>query len=218
MNYAVIDLPARPNQPLAYTDKRVPRLPHPLYAWLGLRPAAAQHTAAEHAAFGRCAQRLSVIVEIGVAEGVSAMAMRQTMAPDGTLYLIDPFHLSRLPALNFTKRTARRAVASSRRGKVVWLEQFSSDAAKTWNRPIDLLVIDGDHAESMVQRDWDEWNRFVLPGGLVAFHDARLFEGGWTDSGYGPLRAVNRLFRSSKDPLWKIVEEVDSLVVIRRDL
>jgi predicted O-methyltransferase YrrM len=177
----------------------------------------AQHTSAEHAAFSRCAEGRSVIVEIGVAEGVSALALREAMAPDAKLYLIDPFHLSRIQMLNFTKRTARRAVASSRRGKVIWIEQFSSDAVKTWSRPIELLVIDGDHAELMVQRDWDEWNRFVTPGGVVAFHDARLFKGGWTAPTYGPVRVVNRLFRDKKNHPWRIVEEVDSLVVVRRD-
>jgi predicted O-methyltransferase YrrM len=177
----------------------------------------AQHTAAEHDAFSRCAEGRSFIVEIGVAEGVSALALRERMAPNGTLYLIDPFHLSRVRVLNFIKRTARRLVESSGRAEVVWLQQFSSDAAKTWDRPIDLLVIDGDHSEAGVQKDWDEWSRFVVPGGLVAFHDARLFEGGWTTPDYGPLRLVNRLFRNGTAAAWKIIDEVDSLVIVKRD-
>lgn len=213
----MINLPAEPTEPLVYSDKRVLQFPHPLYAWLGLRPPTAQHTAAEHAALSRCAGGRSVIVEIGVAEGVSALAFREAMAPDGTLYLIDPFHLSRIQMLNFTKRTARRLVASSPRGKVVWRQQFSSEAVRNWNEPIDLLMIDGDHTESMVEKDWDDWSRFVAVGGLVAFHDARLFEGGWTTPGYGPVRVVDRLFRDGKNSNWKIVEEIDSLVVVRRN-
>ena len=215
MRYELLNLPRLSDTEFTYRSKLVRQFRHPAYAWLGLRPAIAQHTLAEHAAFRRCAQGRSVVVEIGVAEGVTAMALRQAMAADGTLYLIDPFHLSRLPFLNFTKRTAHRAVAAAQCGKVIWLEQFSADAAKNWSKPIELLIIDGDHAESMVQRDWDDWNRFVVPGGLVAFHDARLFEGGWTNSGYGPLRVVNRLFRDNKGSSWKIIEEVDSLVIVR---
>lgn len=214
--YELRTLPDMPGRDFSYRDQRVRQFPHAAFAWLGLRPAIAQHTAAEHAAFGRCAQGRSAIVEIGVAEGVSALALREAMAPNGTLYLIDPFHLSRIQALNFTKRTAHRAVNSSPRGKVVWLQQFSSDAVKNWKEHIDFLLIDGDHAEAMVQKDWDEWSPFVVPGGLVAFHDARLFEGGWTEPGYGPLRLVDRLFRSGKTPNWKIVEEVDSIVIVER--
>ena len=63
-----------------------------MYAWLGLRPFLAQHTAAEHAALQRWALGRTTLAEIGVAEGVSALALREAMSPDGTLYLIDPFH------------------------------------------------------------------------------------------------------------------------------
>lgn len=156
-------------------------------------------------------------MEIGVAEGVSALAFRQAMAPDGTLYLVDPFHLSRIQMLNFTRRTARQLVATSSRGKVVWRQQFSSEAVGNWKEPIDLLMIDGDHTEAMVQKDWDDWSRFVVTGGLVAFHDARLFEGGWTVPSYGPVRVVDRLFRDAKNSAWQIVEEIDSLVVVKRN-
>jgi MMP 1-O-methyltransferase len=181
-----------------------------------MRPILAQHTAEEHMALGRWATGHSSIVEIGVAEGVSALAFRQAMSADGTLFLIDPFHLSRVPTLNFTKWTAHRAVESCNRGRVVWIEQFSGDAGRTWNNPIDLLLIDGDHTEDGVCRDWNEWSRFIVPGGVVIFHDARVFEGGWTNPNYGPVRLVNNLFRQQMISGWKIVEEVHSLVVLER--
>src|SRR5580704_3069571 len=121
-------------------------LSHSACAFLGLRPAMAQHTAAEHAVFRKWAEGCKCVVEIGVAEGVSALALREGMAEDGTLYLIDPFHLSRIPALNFIKRVAQRTVAGSARGSVVWIEKFSQDAVKGWREAIDLILIDGDHA------------------------------------------------------------------------
>jgi predicted O-methyltransferase YrrM len=201
---------------LNYGTRRMPFLGHPVFAWMGLRPALAQHSAAEHAAFKRWAIGRRSVVEIGVAEGVSALGMRESMMADGTLYLIDPFHLSRNPTLNFTKRAARRAVETCQRGKVAWIEQFSQDAVRTWNSSIDLLVIDGDHAEAAVERDWNDWSRFVEPGGAVLFHDACLFEGGWTRPEYGPVKMVNRLFRSGANPEWKIAEEIHSVVVVER--
>jgi len=195
---------------------RVPLLRHPVYAWLGLRPALAQHTAAEHAAFKRWATSRKRLVEIGVAEGVSAMALREGMGADAILYLIDPFHLSRNPTLNFTKRAARRVVGTHPRGKVVWIEKFSQDAVRTWKEPIDLLLIDGDHAEAAVERDWNDWSHFVKPGGVAIFHDARLFEGGWTTSDYGPVKLVNRLFRNGNNLEWSIAEETHSLFILQR--
>jgi predicted O-methyltransferase YrrM len=217
LKYAVLNLPRESDVVENYGNQLIPLLRHPVYAWLGLRPALAQHTAAEHAALRRWATDRSTLVEIGVAEGVSALALRETMCTDGRLHLIDPFHLSRFPALNFMKRAAHRAVEGSSRGRVVWIEKFSYDAAREWTAPIDLLVIDGDHSDAGVERDWNDWSRFVKPGGVVIFHDACLFSGGWTRPDYGPVKLVNRLFRAGLTPGWNIVEEVHSLIVVERD-
>jgi predicted O-methyltransferase YrrM len=160
---------------------------------------------------GRC-----TLVEIGVAEGVSALALRETMSEQGTLYLIDPYHLSRIPLFNFMKRAARRAVESCRRGRVEWIEKFSHEAVKSWNGKIDLMLIDGDHSEAGVEQDWNDWSFFIRPGGVAVFHDARIFEGGWTTPEYGPVKLVNRLFRDGGSGDWMIAEEIHSLVVIER--
>jgi hypothetical protein len=191
-------------------------LRHPLFAWLGVRPIEGQHTVGEHEALKKWAAGRLSLIEIGVAEGASAVALRESMSASGTLWLIDPFHLSRLRCLNATKRAARRVVAGSSNGRVVWIEKFSTAAANEWSGPIDFLFIDGDHSEEAVQRDWDNWHKFVTPGGVVVFHDAARFPGGWTRDDWGPVRLVNRLFRDKGIPGWAIVEEVDSLVVIQR--
>ena len=107
-------------------------------------------------------------------------------------------------------------MSTCRRGKVTWIEKFSNDVAKDWKEPLDLIVIDGDHSENGVQDDWNDWNRFVKPGGVVIFHDARIFEGGWTTPAYGPVKLVDRLFRKGTSPGWSIVEEVHSLLVVER--
>jgi methyltransferase family protein len=216
LKYAVMNLPRESDAVENYGNKLIPLLRHPVYAWLGLRPALAQHTAAEHGALRRWANDRSTLVEIGVAEGVSALALRETMSPEGTLHLIDPYHLSRFPALNFMKRAAHRAVESCSRGKVNWIERFSHDAVGRWTASIDLLVIDGDHSYAGVEADWNDWSHFVKPGGAVIFHDACLFQGGWTRSDYGPVKLVNRLFRAGLTPGWNIVEEVHSLLVVER--
>ncbi|MBZ5527518.1 MAG: class I SAM-dependent methyltransferase [Acidobacteriia bacterium] len=192
------------------------KLSHPFFAWLGLRPIFAQHTLAEHQAIGKAASMRRTIVEIGVAEGASAIALCETMAPDARLFLIDPYHLSRIRFLNTLRRAAHRAVRQCHRGTVIWMERFSNDVAFSWNEPIDLLLIDGDHAEPAVWRDWNDWSKFVQPGGLVVFHDARLFEGGWTKPEDGPVRVVDALFRNAQQPGWLIVREIDSVVVVQK--
>lgn len=213
----MVSLPGEAGAAASDGRKDSPWLRHSACAFLGLRPALAQHTASEHDAFRKWADGCRCVVEIGVAEGVSALALREGMAEDGTLYLIDPFHLSRIPALNFIKRVAQRTINGSSRGRVVWIERFSQDAVPEWKESIDLILIDGDHAEDAVERDWQDWSGFVRPGGVVIFHDARVFEGGWTSREYGPVKFVDRVFRSGGAPEWTIAEEIHSVFVVRRN-
>jgi len=191
-------------------------LRHPVFAVIGLRPILGQHTRAEDAALKEWATGRSRLVEIGVAEGASAVALRRVMSAEGSLWLIDPFHLSRVQHLNAMKRAAHRAVNGISNGRVVWINKFSFDAVKDWVDQIDFLFLDGDHSEAGVQRDWDDWYQYVMPGGIVAFHDAAIFRGGWTQPNWGPVRVVDRLFRSRPLSGWRIVHEVDSLVVVQR--
>lgn len=210
------DLPIETGGAQRNVASEIPWLRHSVCAYFGLRPALAQHTAEEHDAIRKWARGARCVVEIGVAEGVSGLALREGMAEDGTLYLIDPFHLSRVRALNFIKRVARRTVKGSEHGRVVWIEKFSQDAVREWKEAIDVILIDGDHAEIAVERDWKDWKLFVRPGGVAIFHDARLFNRGWTTADYGPVKFVDRVFRNGQENRWTIVEEIHSLFVVQR--
>jgi predicted O-methyltransferase YrrM len=191
-------------------------LRHPFFRWAGLRPTLAQHTQDEHDALRKHARGAGIVVEIGVAEGASAAALREVMSSEGSLYLVDPYHLSRVPALNFLKRAAKRVVESVGSARTIWLEDFSQNVAQDWSESIDFLLIDGDHNEKAVERDWTDWSPFVKASGVVAFHDARQFPNGWTTPNYGPVSFVNRAFRQGEPQSWRILDEVDSLVFVKR--
>jgi len=198
-----------------FIESSPPRwLQHSIWGWLRLRPPVAQHTRREHAALQKWAKGQRIIVELGVAEGVSALALRAVMHPEGTLYLIDPFHLSRWPWFNSMRRLARRTVSRVPRGRVVWIESFSFQAARTWYQPIDFLFIDADHRYESVRRDWQDWHVPVRAGGFVALHDARVFPGGWITPHDGPVRLAQEILQCTSD--WQIVDEVDSLVIMQR--
>jgi len=192
------------------------RLRHPIFSFLRMRPIIAQHTRAEHECLLRWARGRRQVVEIGVAEGASACALREAMSPDGALYLIDPFHLSRMRSINALRRAAHSAVGRHGTCKVAWIEDFSQRVAADWSQPIDLLFVDGDHDEAAVLRDWSDWSPHITPRGVALFHDSRVFEKGWTTEEYGPVRVVNRLFRLGGAAGWTIAEEVDSVVVVMR--
>ncbi len=67
-----------------------------------------------------------------------------------------------------------------------------------------------------MRQDWEQWSRYVAPDGVVLFHDARLFEGGWTTGEYGPVKLVDDLFRRKRYRDGEFFEEIHSLVVVER--
>jgi predicted O-methyltransferase YrrM len=197
-----------------------PRLAHSFFAFAGLRPVASQHSMAEDQVIRKYAAIAGqTIVEIGVAEGSSAASMRESMPTDASLYLIDPYPSGKIPFLNMTFLVAQKAVNAVQNGSVIWLKDFSFDAIQQWDRSleIDLLFIDGDHSEQGCFRDWQDWSPLVRVGGYVLFHDACLFHGGWPVETDGPVMVVNKVFKSqSPTDQWKIIEEVNSVVVVQR--
>jgi predicted O-methyltransferase YrrM len=49
---------------------------------------------------------------------------------------------------------------------------YSSELAKSWNRPIRLLWIDGDHTYEGAKADLDMFRPWLVDGAIVALHDA----------------------------------------------
>jgi len=56
-------------------------------------------------------------------------------------------------------------------------EMSSQDLSTSWDRPIRLLWIDGDHTYEGVKSDFKNYSPFLIPGGVIAFHDVMHFEG-----------------------------------------
>lgn len=174
----------------------------------------AEHARAEGELLERFAQGARTVVEIGVAEGVSASRLRNVMDPDGTLYLIDPFEPGNI-GISFTRMIARRAVrAVGRRGRAVWFRKKSHDVARDWNEEIDFLFIDGDHSYEGVLQDWKEWTPHVRPGGRVALHDAVMEYGSWAGPADGPARLFQEVVEPSTE--WSVLGSAVSMVVVER--
>jgi predicted O-methyltransferase YrrM len=186
-----------------------------VFGALGLRPAFALHSPAEGALLRRYSERATCVVEIGVAEGASAWEIRHTADPQGTIYLIDPYETGRIPGLNMARLTAGRLLRGAGGPSIEWIRGYSHEVSGEWNRPIDFLMIDGDHSHEAVTRDWREWSPHVRAGGIVALHDARVFENGWVEPGDGPVLLRESIERSS-DGEWELIDGVDSLAIVRR--
>jgi len=187
-----------------------------IFQLIGVRDVIAQHSSRESELLKKYACGKKNVVEIGVAEGASAAEILDVMNAEGTLYLIDPYPPGRFFGINFQEIIANRHISKKKSEGVVWLKGYSYDISRKWNKQIDFLFIDGDHSYEICRRDWDEWSQFVADDGIVVFHDARLFDKGWTTPETGPVKLVNKLFRSKVNIDWEIIDEIDSMVVVRK--
>ena len=69
----------------------------------------------------------------------------------------------------------------------------SPTVAAHWATPLGLVFIDGGHAFDVALADYEGWARFVVPGGLLVFHD--VFEDP-AEGGQAPFEVWKRAVAS----------------------
>jgi len=138
-----------------------------------------------------------VILEIGSFKGKSTIWLaRGSQSGSGVkVYCVDPFietnnyrrskgEISLLAA--FSKNISDAGVSDT----VVPFVGTSAERAKDWDRPIELLWIDGDHSYEMVRLDFELWSPHLVEGGIIAFHNTL-----WTA---GPRRVLRESIYGSR--------------------
>jgi predicted O-methyltransferase YrrM len=164
-----------------------------------------------------------VAVEIGSWQGRSSVVLARGLREkdQATLYCVDPFDSSG-DAQSSAEYAARAAAADNPlretfvqnllragvRDVVEVLQGHSHQVAPGFERPIDLLFLDGDHSYEGVRRDFIDWAPKVQQGGFLCMHDVRH------PVHQGPRRVVDELLAT--DPGWEVVRTVDSMLVARR--
>ena len=149
-----------------------------------------------------CVPRGGAIVEIGSFKGKSTVVLSKIAAHYGLgpVVAIDPhnFNNAELEAHRTSPEASSydefvRNLASAGVGDRVEIHRaYSTEIAPRWIRPISFLWIDGDHSYAGAKADFDGFARHLVPGGVVAFHDA-LHEFA------GPIRVfVEEVLRSDR--------------------
>lgn len=112
-------------------------------------------------------------LEVGVYQGGSASIALESANLDVELYGIDIIDNFKLKDTRFN-----------------FINKTSVDAAKDWKKPIGVLFIDGNH--DCAGEDFLAWEKFVVKGGYILFHDYAL---------HSPLvvKQCDELVRSNKN-------------------
>jgi predicted O-methyltransferase YrrM len=169
----------------------------------------------EIACVARHAAGRTRLAEIGVWQGATTRQLRSGMAPDATLFAVDPYPTGRL-GISYQKIIAHREVGRVINGSVVWLEQTGVEAAADpivrAAAPFDFVFIDGDHTYEGLHGDWSAWSPLIAPSGIVALHDSVLPAGGGASA--GSMRYFAEVI--SRDDRFETIETLHSLSVLRR--
>lgn len=109
-----------------------------------------------------------VIVEIGCEFGMSTGAFCSAAKKTVSITSVDLFpgdmidvHRKNLKEAGYDGRSKR-------------ISGDSATVGLTWDKPIDLLFVDGDHTYEGVLADMNAWLHHVKVGGVVIFHDCAV--------------------------------------------
>lgn len=129
-----------------------------------------------------CAPRGGAILEIGSFKGKSTVMLAKVARHYdlGKIVAVDPhnFNSAELeehrtkPGASSYEEFLNHLEAAGVSDQVEAHRAFSSEIAAAWNHPIRFLWIDGDHSYQGAKSDFDGFIPHVIPGGIVAFHDA----------------------------------------------
>lgn len=138
-----------------------------------------------------------VIVEIGSWKGKSTiwLAYGSKSGKKIKIYAVDPHTGSsehqkekkKIWTFDEFKKNIKEAGVED---LIIPIVKTSEEAAKRFNRPVELIFIDGEHKYESVKMDFKLWFPKVVNGGIMAFHD--------TIVGYGPKRVVIDYLYKSK--------------------
>jgi predicted O-methyltransferase YrrM len=119
------------------------------------------------------------VLEIGSFKGKSTVILAKSAAFAGLprVCAVDPLDL---PSVTDPGESERSVVAPAFRaalrengveGMVEFHQMTSGALGRTWDRPIRLLWIDGDHTYQGAMSDFTTFAPHLAPGAIVAFHD-----------------------------------------------
>ena len=146
------------------------------------------------------------IVELGVYYGHSLATMAESCLDhklDTKLYGIDHFMGDEHSGKFGTEVEDVATECLSQYPNVTLIKKSFNRALEGWDKPIDLLHIDGRHFYEDIKEDFEGWSKFVPKGGHIILHDTQV-----TERGFGIKQYFAEL--REKYPDWEFSERTES--------
>ena len=185
----------------------------------GLRPPRSSVTRLELQLLLQFARGAGTVIEVGVFEGSTSLALGTALAEGGTIVLVDPFfrelRIEQWFGFSGSRRIARRTTRSLGKRRL-WIETTSEAAAaeRVGAAPAALIFLDARHDYASVLADLQAWAGHVGEGGVLAIHDCRpCLSRPELRAGEGSCRAVEEFLAAGG---WSLAAEADSLAVLKR--
>lgn len=135
----------------------------------------------------------AVVVMTGAGPGVLLVSLLECGRADLWPTVVD------IVTTTWCKKSVERATAEQPSlipqlycDRTRWIEQDSNDAGHEYSgKPVNLLILDGDHSDRGIRRDMEAWLNHVAPGGFVFFHDYWFDGTPWGNKRVRPARTAD---------------------------
>lgn len=115
-----------------------------------------------------------VTVDLGVDYGFSLFAL--ALPKIGTVYGIDSFEADAHAGHHEDNYAVVLKFKEDHNfDNVEIIKGWFSEIAKTWDKQIDILHIDGLHTYDAIKEDWTNWSKFLTNAGVIIMHDVISF-------------------------------------------
>jgi predicted O-methyltransferase YrrM len=119
-----------------------------------------------------------VIVDLGVDYGYSTFCFAYPQI--GHVYGIDHFdgdvHTGFHPD---AEKVVRQVISENEINNITIIKERFEVAVQTWDKPIDILHIDGIHTYFNILDMYEEWKKFLHEKSVILMHDVSSYEGAY---------------------------------------
>lgn len=144
------------------------------------------------------------IVDLGVDWGFSSFVFADRF-PRARVYAVDWFQGDQHAGFRNTFETVSHIRDKCAFDNLTIIAGDFAEVAQFWNKPIDILHIDGEHTYEAVSKNYADWHSFVPNSGIIMLHDTVSFSD-----------TVGRFFNEIELPKFNFTQE-NGLGIISQD-